>query len=149
MKKKKKPIVYCGMTGDIVHHGHINILKVASGYGDVILGLLTDKAVSTYKKKTTLKYNNRKIVLQSIKYVKKIIPQKTLDYTQNLKKLKPNYVVHGSDWKNGVQKNTRNQVIKLLKKWNGKLIEPKYTKNISSTLIKKKIENIDGVNKKK
>jgi|TARA_B110001452_G_scaffold237501_1_gene217375 phosphoenolpyruvate phosphomutase / 2-hydroxyethylphosphonate cytidylyltransferase len=140
MKKKKKPIVYCGMTGDIVHHGHINILKVASGYGDVILGLLTDKAVSTYKKKTTLKYNNRKIVLQSIKYVKKIIPQKTLDYTQNLKKLKPNYVVHGSDWKNGVQKNTRNQVIKLLKKWNGKLIEPKYTKNISSTLIKKKLK---------
>ena len=128
------------MTGDIVHHGHINILKVASGYGDVILGLLTDKAVSTYKKKTTLKYNNRKIVLQSIKYVKKIIPQKTLDYTQNLKKLKPNYVVHGSDWKNGVQKNTRNQVIKLLKKWNGKLIEPKYTKNISSTLIKKKLK---------
>ena len=113
MKKKKKPIVYCGMTGDIVHHGHINILKVASGYGDVILGLLTDKAVSTYKKKTTLKYNNRKIVLQSIKYVKKIIPQKTLDYTQNLKKLKPNYVVHGSDWKNGVQKNTRNQVFQI------------------------------------
>tara|TARA_Y100000992_G_C21223119_1_gene471505 strand:- start:565 stop:993 length:429 start_codon:yes stop_codon:yes gene_type:complete len=138
--RRKKPIVYCGMTGDIIHHGHINILKIASKYGDVILGLLTDKAVSTYKNKTVLKFHDRKIVLESIKYIKKIIPQKTLDYTDNLKKLKPNYVVHGSDWKNGVQKNTRNNVIKLLKQWNGKLIEPKYTKNISSSLIKKKLK---------
>ena len=121
MKKKKKPIVYCGMTGDIVHHGHINILKVASGYGDVILGLLTDKAVSTYKKKTTLKYNNRKIVLQSIKYVKKIIPQKTLDYTQNLKKLKPNYVVHGSDWKNGGSKKYKKSSNKIVKEMEWKI----------------------------
>ena len=103
-KRRKRPIVYCGMTGDIIHHGHINILKIASKYGDVILGLLTDKAVSTYKNKTTLKFYNRKIVVQSIKYVKKIIPQKTLDYSHNLKKLKPDYVVHGSDWKKGVQK---------------------------------------------
>ena len=139
-KRRKRPIVYCGMTGDIIHHGHINILKIASKYGDVILGLLTDKAVSTYKNKTVLKVHNRKIVVESIKYIKKVIPQKTLDYSYNLKKLKPNYVVHGNDWKNGVQKNTRNNVIKLLKQWNGKLIEPKYTKNISSSLIKKKLK---------
>jgi len=139
-KIKKRSIVYCGMTGDIIHHGHINILKIASNYGDVILGLLTDKAVSKYKNKTTLKYNNRKSVLQSIKYVKKVIPQRTLDYSQNLKKIKPDYVIHGNDWKKGVQKNTRDKVIKLLKNWNGKLIEPKYTKNISSSIIKKKLK---------
>ena len=69
--RRKKPIVYCGMTGDIIHHGHINILKIASKYGDVILGLLTDKAVSTYKNKTVLKFHDRKIVLESIKYIKK------------------------------------------------------------------------------
>ena len=79
--------------------------------------------------------------MKKIKYIKNIIPQHTLDYTSNLTKIKPHYVVHGDDWKRGVQKNTRSRVIKLLKKWSGKLIEPKYTKNISSTLIKKKLKS--------
>jgi glycerol-3-phosphate cytidylyltransferase-like family protein len=76
-------------------------------------------------------------VIRKYKYVKKVIPQKTLDYVENLNLIKPDYVVHGDDWKTGVQKKTRARVIKTLKKWSGKLIEPKYTKNISSTLIKK------------
>ena len=128
------------MSGDIIHHGHINILKIASKYGEVILGILTDEAISTYKKKPILKYKDRKTVLQSIKYIKKIIPQKTHDYSFNLIRLKPNYVIHGDDWKKGNQKNIRKKVIQLIKKWNGKLIEPSYTKKISSSLIKKKIK---------
>ena len=72
----------------------------------------------------------------NIKLVKRVIPQKTLDYRPNLIMLKPDYVVHGDDWKKGVQSKTRKQVISTLKKWGGKLIEPKYTKNISSSLIK-------------
>ena len=79
------------------------------------------------------------MVLKNIKYVDKIIPQNTLDYTNNLVKIKPDYVVHGDDWKSGVQKKTRLKVIKTLRKWSGKLIEPKYTKNISSSQIKSKI----------
>ena len=75
------------------------------------------------------------------KICKKRIPQKTLDYVENLNLVKPDYVVHGDDWKTGVQK-TRDRVIKVLKKWSGKLIEPKYTKNISSSLIKKEMNNI-------
>ena len=62
-----------------------------------------------------------------------------MSYVSNLELIKPDYVVHGDDWKKGVQKQTRLDVIKTLKKWSGKLIEPKYTKNISSTLIKNKI----------
>jgi phosphoenolpyruvate phosphomutase / 2-hydroxyethylphosphonate cytidylyltransferase len=138
--KQKKKTVYCAMSGDIIHHGHINILKIASKYGEVILGILTDEAISTYKKKPILKYKDRKTVLQSIKYIKKIIPQKTHDYSFNLIRLKPNYVIHGDDWKKGNQKNIRKKVIQLIKKWNGKLIEPSYTKKISSSLIKKKIK---------
>jgi len=137
---QKKKTVYCAMSGDIIHHGHINILKIASKYGEVILGILTDEAISTYKKKPILKYKDRKTVLQSIKYIKKIIPQKTHDYSFNLIRLKPNYVIHGDDWKKGNQKNIRKKVIQLIKKWNGKLIEPSYTKKISSSLIKKKIK---------
>ena len=129
MKKKK---VYIGMAADIFHEGHINILKIANKFGTVTVGLLTDKAISTYKEFPFLNYRQRATVLKSIKYVKKVIPQKTLDYTINLKRLKPDYLVHGDDWKRGVQKLTRAKAIETLKQWNGKLIEPKYTQNISS-----------------
>ena len=134
--------VYVGLSADILHEGHINILKTASQYGNVIVGLLTDEAIASYKNIPYLDFNKRKVVVENIKYVSRVIPQNTLDYVENLNLIKPNYVVHGDDWKNGVQKKTRDRVIKTLKKWSGKLIEPKYTKNISSTEIKNKISNI-------
>ena len=142
MKKKiniVKKKVYVGLAADILHEGHINILKIANQLGDVIVGLLTDSAISSYKKLPHLNYKRREVVLKNIKFVKKVIPQNTLDYTKNLILLKPDYVVHGDDWKQGIQKKVRLKVIKVLKKWSGKLIEPKYTKNISSTKIKNKI----------
>ena len=138
----KKKIVYVGLSADIVHEGHINILKIANSYGDVVVGLLTDNAIASYKNIPYLDYKKRKVVIENVKYVKKVIPQKTLDYVDNLKLIKPDFVVHGDDWKTGVQKKTRQRVISTLKKWSGKLIEPKYTKNISSTLIKSKITEI-------
>ena len=140
--KNKKKIVYVGLSADIIHEGHINILKIAKKYGDVVVGLLTDEAIASYKNIPYLDYKRRKIIIKNIKYVNKVIPQTTLDYVPNLNLLKPNFVVHGNDWKTGVQKKTREMVIKTLKKWSGKLIEPNYTKNISSTLIKNKITDI-------
>tara|TARA_B110000037_G_C17110968_1_gene501843 strand:+ start:565 stop:1869 length:1305 start_codon:yes stop_codon:yes gene_type:complete len=139
---KSKKIVYVGLSVDIIHEGHINILKTANKYGDVIVGLLTDDAIASYKNIPHLNYNRRKTVVQNIKYVKKVIPQNTLSYVANLELIKPDVVVHGDDWKYGIQSKTRKDVIKTLKKWSGKLIEPKYTKNISSTLIKNKILEI-------
>jgi len=136
---KKNDIVYVGLSADILHEGHINILKIASSYGDVVVGLLTDQAIASYKKIPYLNFKQRKVVLENLRYVKKVIPQKTLDYVHNLNIVRPNYVVHGDDWKKGIQKKTRDRVLKALKKWSGKLIEPKYTKNISSTIIKNKI----------
>ena len=141
MKNNKKK-VYVGLAADILHEGHINILKVANKLGNVTVGLLTDSAISSYKKLPHLNYKQREIVLKNIKFVNNVIPQHTLDYTKNLKILKPDYVVHGDDWKYGIQKNTRKKVINTLKKWSGKLIEAKYTKNISSTQIKNKIIEI-------
>ena len=134
--------VYVGLSADILHEGHINILKIASQYGNVVVGLLTDDAIASYKNIPYLDFNKRKIVVENIKYVSKVIPQNTLDYVQNLQIIKPAYVVHGDDWKTGVQKKTRDRVVRTLKKWSGKLIEPKYTRDISSTSIKKKISNI-------
>jgi len=135
---KKQNKVYVGLSADILHKGHINILKIASSYGEVTVGLLTDEAIASYKKFPHLNYEQREIVLRNIKFVKNVIPQTTLDYIPNLKKMKPNFVVHGDDWKKGVQKNIRKKVIKELAKWSGKLIEPKYTLGISSSEIKKK-----------
>ena len=140
MKKKKS--VYCALSADILHEGHINILKIANKLGDVTVGLLTDKAIASYKKFPHLNFNQRKIVIKNIKFVKDVIPQKTLDYTENLNFLKPDIVIHGDDWKSGIQKNIRKKVIKTIKKWNGKLVEPKFSKNISNDLIKQKIDKI-------
>ena len=140
MKPKKR--VYVGLSVDIIHEGHINILKTAYKYGDVIVGLLTDEAIASYKNIPYLNYARRKVIIENIKFVKKVIPQETLSYVPNLKTIKPDFVVHGDDWKKGIQKQTRKDVIKVLKKWNGKLIEPRYTKNISSTKIKNMILEI-------
>ena len=79
------------------------------------------------------------IVVENIKGVKSIVSQNLDNFESILRTLKPDYVVHGDDWKFGIQKKIREQVIKTLKKWSGKLVEPKYTKNISSSKIKNKI----------
>ena len=76
MSKKK---VYVALSADILHKGHINVLKLAKKYGAVIVGLLTDKAIASYKNIPYLNYEKRKVVVENIKYVDKVIPQKTLD----------------------------------------------------------------------
>ena len=133
--KNKEKIVYVAMSADLIHVGHLNIINTASKYGKVIIGLLTDRAIATYKRVPIMEYKDRFSVISSIKGVDHVIKQATLDYVPNLKKIKPDYVVHGDDWKVGVQKKTREKVLKILKKWNGKLIEPKYTDGISSTKL--------------
>ncbi len=138
---KRKKAVYVGMSADLIHPGHLNIINRASKLGYLIVGLLSDRAIATYKKKPTMKFNDRLKVVSSIKGVDKVIRQNTLDYTNNLRKIKPKFVVHGDDWKKGIQSKVRAKVIEELKKWNGKLVEFSYTKRISSTKLKKKLNN--------
>jgi len=134
--------VYVGMSADLVHPGHINILKEASKLGDIIVGLLTDKAIASYKRLPFMTYKQRKDVIENIKGVIEVIPQETLDYRPNLEKIKPDFVVHGDDWKDGVQAEIREQVIDILSKWDGKLIEIAYTKGISSTQLNNSLKEI-------
>lgn len=134
-RRKKEKLVYVAMSADFVHHGHVNIITTARKYGEVVIGLLTGEAIASYKRVPILSYQQRKKILANIVGVKKILPQKTLDYVPNLRKIKPDYVVHGDDWKTGAQAETRKRVVEVLKEWGGKLIEPRYTKNISSTDI--------------
>ena len=130
-----KKTVYIGMSADILHHGHLNIIKEGSKLGSVVIGLLTDEAIASYKRLPLITFENRKKIIENIKGVDQVVAQETLDYSPNLNKIKPDYVVHGSDWKDGVQKETRKRVIDTLSKWNGQLIEPEYTEGISSTQL--------------
>lgn len=136
---RREKIVYVGMCADLIHHGHINIIREANKLGKVIVGLLTDEAIVSYKRAPILNFVQRKQIIENIKGVYRVIPQNTLDYVDNLVKVKPDYVVHGDDWKTGVQRETRKRVIDVLKKWKGKLVEPKYTVGISSA---KMINNV-------
>lgn len=141
MKNNKKK-VYVAMSVDLIHPGHLNIINHASKLGDVIIGLLTDKAISSYKKPPIMDYKDREKIVKSLKGVTDVIPQNTLDYENNLKKIKPDFVVHGDDWRKGAQKNIRKKVITVLKKWRGKLIEVPYSKEYSSNKISSLINQI-------
>ena len=135
--------VYVGMSADIVHPGHINILKKASELGEVTVGLLNDTAIASYKKIPFMPYDQRYEVVQGIKYVTNVVEQKKLDYTDNIIGIKPDFVVHGDDWKTGIQKPIREKVIEALSTYGGELVEFPYTEGVSSTGIKEKIdENI-------
>ena len=98
-KKMKNKIVYMAFSADILHEGHINIITKASKLGKIVVGLLTDEAISSFKNIPFLNYEQRLSIIKNIRKVSSVIPQKTLDYTYNLRKLKPDYVVHGDDWK--------------------------------------------------
>ena len=127
--------VYVGMGADLLHPGHLNVISTAAKYGDVVIGLLTDNAIAKFSHLPYMSYEQRKIVVEAVKGVTEVVMQSTLDYTENLEKIKPEFVVHGDDWKVGPQDETRKKVIETLKQWGGQLIEVPYTKGISSTTI--------------
>jgi len=139
MNKKK---VYVAMSADLIHPGHLNIIKKASTLGEVTIGLLTDEAIASYKRLPYLEFDQRKQIVENIKGVHKVISQETLDYRPNLLKIMPDFVVHGDDWKEGIQSTTRSQVAETIKKWGGELIEVPYTPGISSTKINESLKEI-------
>ena len=130
-KKLKK--VYIGLSADLIHQGHLNIIAEGRNLGKVIIGLLTDEAIASYKRLPLIAFAERKLIVENLKGVEKVVPQTTLDYVPNLNEIRPDYVVHGDDWKTGVQREVRQRVIETLAEWGGKLVEPKYTEGISST----------------
>lgn len=130
------------MSADMVHPGHLNIIKEASKLGEVTIGLLTDSAIASYKRLPALKFEQRKIIIENIKGVTKVVPQNELDYAPNLRQYKPDFVVHGDDWKTGVQQQTRQKVIDTLAEWGGELHEVPYTQGISSSQLNQSLKEI-------
>jgi len=134
--------VYVAMSVDIIHPGHLKVLTKAQEYGDVIVGLLTDSAIASYKPLPFLTFEQRKEVIENIRGVSQVVVQETLDYEANLRRYKPDYVVHGDDWRVGFQTNIRDGVIKTLSEWGGQLVEVPYTYSISSARLKQVIDDI-------
>lgn len=135
-------IVYVGMSADLIHPGHLNIIRRAAELGKVTVGVLTDSAIASYKRLPYMTYEQRKEIIAALKGVERVVPQEQLDYVPNLLKYRPDYVVHGDDWQEGVQKYVRQAVIDTLATWGGTLVEVPYTRGISSTVLNNAIKGI-------
>ena len=141
--KFKRPYVFVPMCIDIFHHGHINLLVKSKKLGNVIVGLMTDEGIKSYKgKKPLISYKNRKKVLDHLDCVNHILSINGLLYEKFAKKYQFDYFVHGSDWKLGTQSNERKKLIEAMKSWGGKVLEFPYTRNISSTILKKRLKKL-------
>lgn len=134
--------VYLGMIGDIMHPGLINIINEGAKYGNVMIGLFTDKAIATHKRLPYLTYEQRKNVIENIKGVSSIVPQDEWSYVPNLVKYKPDYIIHGDDWLYGPDKYIRDEVFKVMEAMGGEVIEIPYTKGISATGLKEAIDSL-------
>lgn len=134
--------VYVAMSADIIHQGHLNVLNEARKFGDVIVGLHTDDVIRGYWRNPIMKYEERKEIVSNIKGVVSVISQDSLDQVPNLLELKPDYVVHGDDWLEGSQKELRENVVDVIKEWDGKLIEVPYTHGVSISQLDKKLIEI-------
>ena len=127
--------VYIGIVGDIIHPGIINIINEGAKRGEVIVGLLSDKAIVNHKRLPYLSYEQRKTVVENIKGVSKVVVQEDWSYVPNLIKLKPDYIIHGDDWKSGAMRRIREDVYAVMKSQGGEVLEIPYTKGIDSSAL--------------
>ena len=129
LKEIEKRTVYMCFSTDMIHSGHIAIIKKAQRLGKLIIGVLSDEAVVSYKRFPLLPYTERKIMFENIAGVYKVVEQKNLSYKENLKKYEPDIVVHGDDWIVGFQRPIRDEVVSVLASYGGKLVEYSYSKD--------------------
>ncbi len=136
--------VYIAMSSDIIHEGILNIVSHASSLGDVTIGVVSDEAIAAYKRVPLLDFKARKRVYENVKGVSRVVEQATLSYRENLLELKPDYVVHGDDWRSGAQSAVRQEVIDTLAEWGGELVEVPYTKGISASALESDLKAFYG-----
>ncbi len=134
--------VYLGMIGDIMHPGLINIINEGAKYGDLMVGLFTDKAIASHKRLPYLTYEQRKNVIENIKGVSQVVPQEEWSYVPNLRKYKPDYIIHGDDWKTNCEQELRMEVFDVMKELKGQVIEIPYTQGINSSSLDKDMKAI-------
>ena len=127
--------VYLGITGDIIHPGIINIIQEAAKHGEVTVGLLTDSAIASHKRLPFLSYEQRKAVAENIKGVARVVPQEDWSYVPNLKKYRPDCIIHGDDWRTGPLSRIREEVYAVMAEQGGTVLEIPYTQGVNSTAL--------------
>ena len=130
--------VYACFSTDVIHEGHLHIIQEAQAYGELTIGVLTDEALIKFDRFPTITFDERFQMIQKLDGVAHVVAQSTVSYTENLQKLKPDYVIHGDNWKTNEQKIIRDNVLKVLSTWGGQLIEVPYTRT-------EKVQHIDKV----
>lgn len=127
LKEIQSRTVYMCFASDIIHGGHISIIKKAQKLGKLIIGVLSDEAVASYKRMPLVPASERKLMFENVAGVYKVVDQNTLSYKENLEKYKPSIVVHGDDWVTGFQRPIRDEVTAILATYGGKLVEYPYS----------------------
>jgi len=134
--------VYLGMRGDIIHPGIINIIREGSKLGRLTVGLLTDCAIAAHKRLPYLNYEQRKDIIENIKGVADVIPQTEWSYVPNLLKIKPDFIIHGDDWKSGPLQKEREEVFAVMKEINGHVVEIPYTQGVNSSSLNETMRSV-------
>lgn len=119
--------VYMCFSADMLHSGHMAIIKKAKALGRLTIGVLSDEAVASYKRFPLIPFEERKSLIENISGVERVIEQKTLSYADVLRSIKPDYVVHGDDWVDGLQRPIRDEVVSVLNEYGGELVEFPYS----------------------
>ena len=127
---------YVGICGDLFHAGHLNILQTAKMHCRIVVaGVLTDEAIITYKRKPVMPFEERKRIIENMECVDLVVSQCSLSYKDNLLKLKPDFLFHGKDWREGVQKKTREESIAILEGIGGRVVEIDCYEGVSTTQV--------------
>jgi phosphoenolpyruvate phosphomutase len=127
--------IYLGLRGDIIHPGIINIIREGAKRGSVLVGLLTDSAIAAHKRLPFLTWEQRRSVVENIKGVDCVVSQEEWSYIPNLRKYKPDAIIHGDDWKSGILQKEREDVYAVMKELGGKVIEIPYTQGVNSSAL--------------
>ena len=127
LKEIENRTVYLCFATDILHGGHIALLQKARRLGKLIIGVLSDEAVASYKRFPLVPAAERAKLFENIAGVHRVVEQKTLSYRANLEKYKPDMVVHGDDWVTGFQQPIREEVLSILSSYGGRLVEFPYS----------------------
>ena len=121
--------VYACFTTDVIHEGHLNVIRTAQKYGRVMIGVMSDEAMVKFDRFPTLLCEERQELFRKLPEVDEVVVQNSVSYEENLLKYRPDYVIHGDNWQTNAQKVIRDEVVDILAEWGGQLIEVPYTRN--------------------
>ena len=125
----EKKTVFMSIGTDVIHGGHIEMISQAARLGELTVGVLTDEVVAAYKRYPLLSCEERMKIAAGLKGVAHVVRQDDIGYAAPLRALKPDYVVHGDDWREGFQKPVREECLRLLAEYGGELVEFPYSHN--------------------